>query len=334
VAASAPGIYGETVSQTRDPIQSGAPVGPLRLTGLGLILSGLLVWLPLLAALFGRPGAADETAKLYWWFLGWGAALVGLGIAQVMSFNPRRFNAAWLAAVAGLFGVVAPLLMLLAGRLGIFGDLSIKILFRWGFWWIAACFLAAGLLIYFTRKTANRLDPEPTHLWGRTIRAFNVFEESSVVWVLLILSLIKFVDVIGRKFFGESFAWFGEVAHLGVVYMVFLGASLGIKYGVHFTMDLAVNNLPGRSAEAVQALMNLMSAVLFAIVAWSAVKYGFQVMGWGNQTPIFKINKGWGYFLLGFLSLNITIRFFMVTWRHLAAIIRITREEAAGDARV
>ncbi len=322
------------MSTTHGPTQPGAPAGSFRLTGLGLILSGFLVWLPLLVTLVGRLGAVDKTAQHYWWFLGWGAALFGLGIAQACAFNPRRFNAAWLAVLAGLFGVVAPLLMVLSDRLGIFGDVKIAIHFQWGFWWIAGCYLLAGSFLVAGRNTANRLDPEPASLWGRTVRAFNLFEESSVVWVLLILSLIKFVDVIGRKFFGESFAWFAEVAHLGVVYMVFLGASLGVKYGVHFTMDLAVNNLPGRTAEAVQALMNLLSAVLFAIVVWAAVKYGFQVMGWGNQTPIFKINKGWGYFLLGFLSLNITVRFFMVAWRHLAAMVRITREEAAEDSHV
>jgi len=105
--------------------------------------------------------------------------------------------------------------------------------------------------------------------------------------------------------------------------MVFLGASLGVKYGVHFTMDLAVNNLPQRTAEVVQAVMNLASGIMFVIIVWAAVRYGFQVMDWGNQTPIFKINKAWGYFLLAFLSLNISIRFLMVAWRHTVSVARI-----------
>jgi C4-dicarboxylate transporter DctQ subunit len=300
----------------------------------GLIVLGALAWAPWVVTLVSKPSGTAAVFKQYWWFFGWAGALIGLGLGLLGAYRARLFDLAWLGCLAGLFGVVSPLVLLGLGGLGFFGEVKVVVALGGWFWWLAGCFglMLVGLALGV--RTVNRLDPEPAGLFGRAIKGFNRFEENSVVWVLLILALVKFIDVVGRKLFGASFAWFNEISHLSVVYMVFLGASLGVKYGVHFTMDLAVNNLPGRTAEAVQAVMNLVSGIMFVIVAWAAVRYGFQVMDWGNQTPIFKINKAWGYFLLALLSLNISIRFLMVTWRHIKSVIRITTEEAVEDSHV
>ncbi|MBU0513179.1 MAG: TRAP transporter small permease subunit [Proteobacteria bacterium] len=321
-----------------DPIPNSIPAGDqsarraLRPLAAGLIVLGALAWAPWVVTLVTKPAGLDSVFKDYWWFFGWAVVIVGLGIGLFFTYSARLFNVAWLGCLAGLFGVLCPLFLVLLGRLGVFGAVKVIVPLAGWFWWLSGCFGAMVVGLALGVRAVNRLDPEPAGLFGRAVKGFNFIEENSVVWVLLILALIKFVDVIGRKLLGESFAWFNEISHLSVVYMVFLGASLGVKYGVHFTMDLAVNNLPGRTAEVVQAVMNLASGIMFAIIVWAAVRYGFQVMDWGNQTPIFKINKAWGYFLLAFLSLNISIRFLMVAWRHTASVARISA--APGDPGV
>ncbi len=314
------------------PAEDRAARQALRRLAAGLVVLGALAWAPWVVTLVSKPAGLDSIFKDYWWFFGWAGALIGLGLCLFFTYRARLFNVAWLGGLAGLFGVLSPLVLLGLGRLGVFGEVKVVVPLGGWFWWLAVCFGVMVVGLSLGVRTVNRLDPEPAGLFGRAVKGFNLLEENSVVWVLLILALVKFVDVVGRKLLGESFAWFNEISHLSVVYMVFLGASLGVKYGVHFTMDLAVNNLPQRTAEAVQALMNLASGIMFVIIAWAAIHYGFQVMEWGNQTPIFKINKAWGYFLLAFLSLNISIRFLMVAWRHLTSLARIT--SAPGEPGV
>ena len=88
----------------------------------------------------------------------------------------------------------------------------------------------------FARKRAARLLDRP--------------ESNVLVWTILGLALIGFVQVFSRYLFNYSFTWYEELGRYLGVFVAFLGASIGVKTGSHFTMDLLVIQLcpgPGNS---------------------------------------------------------------------------------------
>ena len=68
-------------------------------------------------------------------------------------------------------------------------------------------------------------------------------EEFTLVWTILILALIGFVQVISRYVFSYSFTWYEELGRYIGVFVAFLGASIGVRTGSHFTMDLLVTHM-------------------------------------------------------------------------------------------
>ena len=72
-------------------------------------------------------------------------------------------------------------------------------------------------------------------------------EEGVLGISLLGLALMAFVEVLGRYLFNHSFTWFEEFSRYFGVFLTFLGASLGVKHGVHFSMDLLVTKTPPAS---------------------------------------------------------------------------------------
>ena len=71
----------------------------------------------------------------------------------------------------------------------------------------------------------------------------NRVENITLVWTILALAVIGFIQVIARYVFNYSFTWFEELGRYVGVFVAFLGASIGVRTGSHFTMDLVVSHM-------------------------------------------------------------------------------------------
>lgn len=191
---------------------------------------------------------------------------------------------------------------------------------------------------------------------GRVVRLYNKFEEWAVVWILLGLAFVSFLQVINRKLlswpayqnfmskkllpllgFNQewvnnllSFTWVTEISQLCLVIVVFLGSSLGVKYAMHFSMDLVIGRLPDRTALVVQTVVNAVSAVFFTIIVFAALEYAVQIKSFGNVTAIFKIKKYWGYLIIAVLCGAIAVRYLWAAGQNVVQLLRLMKP-AAGE---
>ena len=199
-------------------------------------------------------------------------------------------------------------------------------------------------------------EPTPS-LPGRALRLYNRFEEWAVVWILLALALVSFVQVVNRKLLGwggyrtfmsqtflprlgfsqdminnlMSFTWVSEISQFCLVLIVFLGSSLGVKYAMHFSMDLVIQRLPDRTALVVQAVVNVVSALFFVIILSASLQYAVQIKAFGNVTAMFKIKKYWGYVIISVLCGTIAVRYLWTASQNIIQIRRLTRPRARGQ---
>ena len=67
---------------------------------------------------------------------------------------------------------------------------------------------------------------------------------------LLGLAVVGAIQVFFRYVLHISFAWFEEAGRYLGVFITFLGSAIGVKYGIHFTMDGA-----DRIADAVMEML-------------------------------------------------------------------------------
>jgi C4-dicarboxylate transporter DctQ subunit len=152
--------------------------------------------------------------------------------------------------------------------------------------------------------------------------AFNRLEEAVLTFGLLGLAIMCFIEVMSRYLFNHSFTWYEEFARYFMVFLTFLGASLGVKYGLHFSMDYVVTRVSSRWGNFLRVLTNLISGVLFATVAWLAWEHAWKIKGFGTTSAAMGLPMFWAYLPVAIFSATMALRFFYQVLRHGLAMLR------------
>ena len=129
------------------------------------------------------------------------------------------------------------------------------------------------------------------------------------MWTILILAIIGFVQVFARYLFNYSFTWFEELGRYIGVFIAFLGASIGVKTGSHFTMDLIVSHLKSPLQELVKASTNILSASFFMLVTWYSWKIIMRMYGYETTSPTMQIPMYIAYLPIPIFSMIMGFRF-------------------------
>ena len=134
-------------------------------------------------------------------------------------------------------------------------------------------------------------------------------ENFILVWTILGLALIGFVQVFTRYLFNYSFTWFEELGRYVGVFIAFLGAAIGVRTGSHFTMDLIVANLSRPWRRPIRLFTHLLSSGFFVIVAWYSYKTVMRMYGYETTSPTMEIPMYLAYMPIPVFSVVIALRF-------------------------
>jgi TRAP-type C4-dicarboxylate transport system permease small subunit len=120
---------------------------------------------------------------------------------------------------------------------------------------------------------------------------------SGVEWVCLILMAALSVDlmlgVFSRYVLASTFTWYDEIARACFVWVVFLGAAVGVKRGAHFRLHLLVDRFPPGLQRAAGVFGRLV--VIAFSIALIQQGWAFVELGRAQQTPVLGLSKAWIY---------------------------------------
>lgn len=150
----------------------------------------------------------------------------------------------------------------------------------------------------------------------KLLRFWNRLEEIVLGWSLLGLALFAFLQVVLRYVFSSGFDWSEELERYVSVLLTFLGASVGVKHGAHFSVEALVQALPSRAAHFTKSTANLLAAFLFAIVAWYGGVHTFKLHGFGVRSASLGVPMWTAYAPIPLLSVAIALRFCLGSLRH------------------
>ncbi|MCF8034797.1 MAG: TRAP transporter small permease [Desulfarculaceae bacterium] len=166
----------------------------------------------------------------------------------------------------------------------------------------------------------------------RLLKAINHLEEAVLATGLLGLALMAFGEVVSRYLFNHSFTWFEEFARYFCVFLTFLGASLGVRYGMHFSMDYLVTKVGPRIGHWMRIAGFLISAALFLVVAYYAWEHAWKMKRFGTTSAAMGLPMFWAYLPIAVFSATLALRFMAQAWRHLKAWRAGLPLEAAAPA--
>lgn len=120
---------------------------------------------------------------------------------------------------------------------------------------------------------------------------------NGVEWACLILMAALSVDlmlgVFSRYVLASTFAWYDEIARACFIWVVFLGAAVGVKRGAHFRLHLVVDRFPPRAQRAAGVFARLV--VIAFSIALIQQGWVFVELGRAQQTPVLGMSKAWIY---------------------------------------
>jgi len=120
---------------------------------------------------------------------------------------------------------------------------------------------------------------------------------SGVEWVCLVLMAVLSADlmlgVFSRYVLASTFTWYDEIARACFVWVVFLGAAVGVKRGAHFRLHLLVDRFSPRLRLGA-AVFGWLVVIAFSL-ALLQQGWAFAELGWAQQMPVMGISKAWIY---------------------------------------
>lgn len=117
--------------------------------------------------------------------------------------------------------------------------------------------------------------------------------EGLLLIMMVVLCVDVFLGVFSRYVLRSTFTWYDEIARLLFVWMVFLGAAVGVRRAGHFRLHLVIDRFPPalrRGAEVLGVLAIMLFGAVLIQQGWKLVELGqFQ------QTPVMGLSKGYVY---------------------------------------
>lgn len=105
------------------------------------------------------------------------------------------------------------------------------------------------------------------------VRWFERLEEGLLAFLLAVMTLIVFMQVIARYVFNYSFVWALETVTYLFAGLIFLGMAYGVRVGAHIGIDLLVKSFGPRGARIAGAMAAALCIAYSVIVLIGSIQY-------------------------------------------------------------
>ena len=154
------------------------------------------------------------------------------------------------------------------------------------------------------------------------IRKLNTFEEGLVGIALLGLAVLTFVETGLRYTVSHTFSWFGEFANYSIIFCTYLGASIGVKYGTHFSMEALTEYCPDRVSHVLKTVAYAVSGVVCLLFVYYGIVHILKLHSFGVKSPAMQLRMFIPYIPIPLFSITMSFRFFVLSHKHFMHFLR------------
>jgi C4-dicarboxylate transporter DctQ subunit len=127
-------------------------------------------------------------------------------------------------------------------------------------------------------------------------KAIEYVVERMTFFLFLAMVIALFSQVVLRFFFDFSLSWTAEFSRFAMVWIVFLGASLGMKDGAHTQIDFFINRLPSGVKRCVQIFNKVLCVGFLVLISYYIIDAMSYTMG--TSSPAMRIPMGLMHIIL------------------------------------
>lgn len=154
------------------------------------------------------------------------------------------------------------------------------------------------------------------------VAKLNKIEEGILAFTLLGVALLTFVETALRYAVSYTFPWFGEAANYTMIFATYLGASIGVKYGTHFSMEAVTEYAPDRVSHLLKTVAYLLSAIVAVIFSYYGIVHIINLKGFGVKSSAMQMPIYIAYIPIPLFSATMAFRLFVQSRNHLRGFLR------------
>ncbi|MGD2124432.1 MAG: TRAP transporter small permease [Desulfobacteraceae bacterium] len=120
-----------------------------------------------------------------------------------------------------------------------------------------------------------------------------VANKAAIGFMMGVMFVLVFVNVVARYCFGFSFMTAEEISTFLMIWITYLGAGLALREGRHAAIDLFQDLLPVQIRRALRATLGILIVLFFATLTYYGIR--LSQFAWGQETMATQIPKGIPY---------------------------------------
>jgi len=120
-------------------------------------------------------------------------------------------------------------------------------------------------------------------------RRLEQLEEGLISFLLAVMTIITFTQVVARYVFNYSYVWAHELVVFLFAWLIFLGMSYGVRTGSHIGIDAAVKLLGPKTARYVTILATVLCIAYSGIIFYGSWNYITRIYEIGNYAKDIEI---------------------------------------------
>ncbi|GMG82120.1 TRAP transporter small permease [Paralimibaculum aggregatum] len=137
-------------------------------------------------------------------------------------------------------------------------------------------------------------------------------EEYAAVLLLFVMTGLVLAQVGLRFLFGLGYGWIDELARLAFIWLVFLGAVVGMRRGLHIRVTLFIDLLPPAVRLPLTLFGELVLGAFCLVMAWHGVELVLSTLKFSFELPSTGLSMFWAYMIIplsfGLQALRLALR--------------------------
>jgi TRAP-type C4-dicarboxylate transport system permease small subunit len=127
-------------------------------------------------------------------------------------------------------------------------------------------------------------------------RVIDTMVNGVIVVMLFCMFIVVLIQVFTRFVLNNPLSWTEEIARYLMVWMGFLGTAVGLKYGLHMSLDIITNKTTGNF----KLILHLVGNLLTLIIGLLFLIYGYRLMLQGRNRLSMALQFKMEYVFLAF----------------------------------
>lgn len=154
------------------------------------------------------------------------------------------------------------------------------------------------------------------------IKRLNSIEEGLLALTFLSLAILTFLETLLRYTVSLTFFWFMEAANYTLIFATFLGASLGVKYGTHFSMEALTQATPYRISQLLKMIGYFVSGLICVFFVYFGIKHVLFLKSSGVRSSAMQLPMFIPYIPIPLFSATMGVRFFLLSFTHMKNLLK------------